>query len=283
MYATTEQITQWAYNAGFTGDNLPIAVAVAYAESSGNTSATHHNRNGTVDYGLWQINSSHSGEFNMSNWSDGAANARMAYQVWKMQGWNAWVTYSSGAYMLYMAKASLSTQGFQGNTKYGDHAGAQKWLTSVLKNGYLPKSWRDGTTQHSPDGVYTLKIPKKSQQKELLNQGWIEWKVKPSLGNNGISTGWGPFTFNDEGYVVNGELAYGVDIPSDSNKSVGEILGIPGADAATDIVRGANDVGSAAVGLLFGDWNIKNIALIVVGGIMALLAIIIIAKANLPL
>jgi hypothetical protein len=50
---TADQIAQHAYHAGFRGDALTTAVAVALAESGGN------GHNGTPpdnSYGLWQVN-----------------------------------------------------------------------------------------------------------------------------------------------------------------------------------------------------------------------------------
>ena len=49
-------VTAAAQTAGFTGPDLPIAVAVAQAESGGDPLATHVNADGSTDLGLWQIN-----------------------------------------------------------------------------------------------------------------------------------------------------------------------------------------------------------------------------------
>jgi len=88
--------------AGFTGDDLPIAVAVAQAESGGDPSATHLNGNGTTDFGLWQINSVHVAILALGDWRDPTTNARMAYAVWQESGWRAWSTYNSGAHRRYL-------------------------------------------------------------------------------------------------------------------------------------------------------------------------------------
>ena len=47
--AASSVITSAAQAAGFTGNDLAIAVAIAQAESSGNAGATHKNGNGTTD------------------------------------------------------------------------------------------------------------------------------------------------------------------------------------------------------------------------------------------
>jgi len=104
---SANQIAAAAQQAGFSGQDLVIAIAVALAESSGNPSATHSNSNGSVDYGLWQINSVHA-SLVAGNWADPTSNAKMAYSVWQGSGWSAWTTYTSGAYLKYMGQASAA-------------------------------------------------------------------------------------------------------------------------------------------------------------------------------
>lgn len=87
-------VARAAHAAGFPDKELVTAVAIAYAESSFNAGATHHNSDGSTDYGLWQINSVHAfPEIASGTWRDPAANAGMAKRVWDSQGWGAWSTY----------------------------------------------------------------------------------------------------------------------------------------------------------------------------------------------
>jgi hypothetical protein len=106
---TAAQIAGVAQQAGFSGNNLTIAVAVALAESGGNPTATHYDSNGSTDYGLWQINSVHSSLLSGGTWSDPLSNAKMAYSVWQGSGWQAWSTYKSGAYLPNMGAAALAS------------------------------------------------------------------------------------------------------------------------------------------------------------------------------
>lgn len=57
-----EDVARVALAAGFSGDDAVIAVAIAGMESGFRTDATNTNTDSSTDYGLWQINSSHSGD-----------------------------------------------------------------------------------------------------------------------------------------------------------------------------------------------------------------------------
>lgn len=106
------QIAALARKAGFTGADIPIAVAVAFAESGGNPNSVNRaNRNGSVDYGLMQINSVHSALLRTGNWADPATNMRMAYRVFADAGkrWTPWATFNSGSYKKFLAKGTLAT------------------------------------------------------------------------------------------------------------------------------------------------------------------------------
>src|SRR5690242_4461912 len=94
MSTAGADVARYAKRAGFPDGELVTAVAVAFAESTFNEKAVHRNSDGSTDYGLWQINSVHGfPELSSGAWADPAVNARLAYQVWKSQGWNAWSTH----------------------------------------------------------------------------------------------------------------------------------------------------------------------------------------------
>ncbi len=103
---TDAQIAHYAIGAGFTGADVGIAVAVALAESRGRTDAdnTGTNRNGSTDYGVWQINTVHADLLKSGDWRNPADNARMAHSVFASSGWRAWSTYKSGAYLPFLAR-----------------------------------------------------------------------------------------------------------------------------------------------------------------------------------
>jgi hypothetical protein len=71
------------------------AEGVAMAESSGYKYATDHDSNGSVDRGLWQINSVH-GHWSSYNVNTNARGAKAISD--DGHNWRPWVTYTSGAY-----------------------------------------------------------------------------------------------------------------------------------------------------------------------------------------
>lgn len=135
-----DQITQYAKGAGFLGDDIDIAYAVAMAESGGDP--TSHNQNsstGDDSYGLWQINMigdmgpSRRAQFGITSNSqlfDPATNARCAKIIKDGSGWNAWSTYKSGKYTQFLDKgtsawkaAALGPLGVIADNKISDQYG----------------------------------------------------------------------------------------------------------------------------------------------------------------
>ena len=105
-----EQIALVAQKAGFTGQNLEIAVAVALAESGGNVNAEGDVAIGG-SFGLWQVFCmAHPTLIPPSNpdsvaWYDPWQNARWAYQISGGSNWNPWSTYKHGTYLAFMDEA----------------------------------------------------------------------------------------------------------------------------------------------------------------------------------
>lgn len=95
MAMTAEQLQALWIQAGGNPQNAAIAAAVAMAESSGNPDASHQNSNGSIDRGLWQINSVHG---TLSS-TDPLANAKAAVSISNNGAtWMPWCTaYSDGA------------------------------------------------------------------------------------------------------------------------------------------------------------------------------------------
>jgi hypothetical protein len=83
--------------AGFPASAIGKMVCTAKYESNFYERASNRNRNGSVDYGLFQINSIHFGDrgcpSNANALYNAATNARCAKAVFDMQGVNAWYGY----------------------------------------------------------------------------------------------------------------------------------------------------------------------------------------------
>lgn len=99
-----------AARAGFAGDDVMIAVAVALAESGGRADVVSV----TGDYGPWQINNpAHPELFGANAWWDLGTNAAMARKVFTQAGntWRPWSTYNSGKWQLYKGRGAAALIG----------------------------------------------------------------------------------------------------------------------------------------------------------------------------
>ena len=196
-YVTGDQVAQAAYDAGFRSSSLVYAVAIADAESSFELDAIDHDSNGTADYGLWQINSSHG--YNSSELLSSADyNAGAAYSIsGNGTDWDPWVTfYTLGEY---------DVPNYEGAGPY------TSYLSPAL--GYAFSV--DSTVVHAigdsvkatQSGVHVRNTPGGVAQSEERNSGdtgvitgsyqtaqingtgktWIWWQVKWSDGQQGWS------------------------------------------------------------------------------------------------
>lgn len=113
-YLTPAEIAGAAALGGFRiGDELTNAVAIALAESGGNTNALNE-KPPDLSYGLWQINMygdkgpARRKQFNIKDdrqLFDPSFNAMIAKKIRDGQGWEAWSTFKNGAYLKYMDQA----------------------------------------------------------------------------------------------------------------------------------------------------------------------------------
>lgn len=116
---SAKQIAQVAYNAGWRGEQLVIATAVALAESSGRYWVV--NSIGCV--GLWQINVPVHKQWNTGDMKDPAKNAAAAMTQYKRAGnkWTPWEAYtgpdgrgSDGPYTAQMGRARIAAAQIKG-------------------------------------------------------------------------------------------------------------------------------------------------------------------------
>lgn len=96
-----------ALRAGFRGQNAATAVAVANAENrSFDSDAINHNKDGSVDVGIWQINSSNA---NPDAMKDPQANANEAFRLASSgRGWANWTNYRNRLYLVFLPGAEAA-------------------------------------------------------------------------------------------------------------------------------------------------------------------------------
>lgn len=123
---TTTLAQLWIDNGGSPALANTMA-AIAMAESGGNENTPpNKNPDGSTDYGLWRINSSHTQFDPTQLQNDPNYNAAAAVAVFKSQGLTAWTTYTNGAYKKFLAGASnRQVQGYGGTRPGGEPAGPQ--------------------------------------------------------------------------------------------------------------------------------------------------------------
>lgn len=120
---------------------IVIAVAVALAESSCNPSAQGQNP-GSVDRGLWQINSYYHSEVSDACAYQVQCNADAA---WNISGhgtnWSPWSTYNSGAWENYLDTARAAITGFSFQLKSLGANTCLDAISSDVRNGGRVAQW----------------------------------------------------------------------------------------------------------------------------------------------
>lgn len=108
------------------GQNQVIAVAVALAESGGNTAAANY-----CCHCLWQINVLAHKQYNAATLvSNPIACVTAACAIQKTSGWGAWQTYSEGTYKQFLPRAEKAVKEWSGS-------GANE---NVKESGPFPES-----------------------------------------------------------------------------------------------------------------------------------------------
>lgn len=131
-----EQIARHAHDAGFRGQDLTIAVAVALAESGGDPRA-HNPTPPDNSYGLWQINMlgamgpARRREFGLGSnreLFDPAENARAANKIsGDGRSWTPWSTYTNGAYKRHLDEARRGVEAMKrGGSRGGSGGGGSR-------------------------------------------------------------------------------------------------------------------------------------------------------------
>lgn len=109
-YSDTE-IAQVAKSAGFTGNGLVMAIAIALAESGGWTANrnTNNDKTKSVDRGLWQINDYWHKEVSDAEADNPSAAAAATYRISGGGAtWVQWSTFTNGSYKQYIPRAQAA-------------------------------------------------------------------------------------------------------------------------------------------------------------------------------
>lgn len=124
------QLARLWIQAGGDPSQAGTASAVALAESSGNTSATNHNTDGSTDLGGWQINNKAHPQYNQQQLlGNPLYNAKAAVAISSNgKDWGPWVTYKTGAYKKYLSgfRGPARSGTVPGSINAGDAAAAAK-------------------------------------------------------------------------------------------------------------------------------------------------------------
>src|SRR2546430_7007617 len=122
-HLSTVRVAQLAQQAGFSGNDWVVSVAVAEAESPGWTRARLIDTDCSVDRGLWQINSFWHGEVSDACAFDPTCNAQGAHTIWANGGWTQWTTFTNGAYQSHLAEAQAAVDQVRGGGGGGGGGG----------------------------------------------------------------------------------------------------------------------------------------------------------------
>ncbi|MFI6029932.1 transglycosylase SLT domain-containing protein [Amycolatopsis magusensis] len=148
---SAEQIARHAREAGFSGDGLTTAVAVALAESGGDPRA-HNSTPPDNSYGLWQINMlgamgpERRRQFGLDSNAelfDPEVNARAANKIsGDGRSFTPWSTYTNGAYKKYLDDARRATRAKPGGGSSGGERGPGYTVDPELVAGYVKRTRR---------------------------------------------------------------------------------------------------------------------------------------------
>ncbi|MFB7268014.1 transglycosylase SLT domain-containing protein, partial [Streptomyces nojiriensis] len=119
--APSDLCAQVGYSAGWRGEALEFAVAIALAESSCNPGASNRQGNvdaeGSTDRGLWQINDFYHPDVTNACAYDAQCNANEAFRISSGgTNWQPWSTYNRGHHWRHMdeARAAVARLGHPG-------------------------------------------------------------------------------------------------------------------------------------------------------------------------
>ncbi|GAA3209591.1 hypothetical protein [Actinocorallia longicatena] len=168
--AGSDLCAEVGYNAGFRGDGLVTAIAVALAESSCDPSATneYNNTPASRDRGLWQINDHYHPEVDDACAYDAQCNANAAFEISTGgTNWNQWSTYNAGAHWRHMDEAQAAVD------RLGHHEPGPGPLAYPAESGRVVSARSaDGRLEVFAAGTGGVH----HAWQTTVNGGWSEWE-----------------------------------------------------------------------------------------------------------
>ena len=154
-YSPQQIAFTWEY-AGGSRSHVVMAVAVALAESGGNTTA----ESPSSDYGLWQINSIHFGDgiIGWGNWDNAVTNAREAIRLsGNGSNWAAWCTMWADpaancghGFISYPQMGSAVSRTLpEAEQALGNWVGPPKGYFPITTQQQLQQAWTDWLSVHT--------------------------------------------------------------------------------------------------------------------------------------
>lgn len=146
VQVTPENLVEIAISGGWSlqdQQSLTTAVAVALAESGGETNAQGHNTDGSTDRGLWQLNTVHKDITDSCAYSP-SCNATEAYKLFKAQGWRPWSAYNNGAYLAFTPRAAAAIATYRTAT----HNGQDPLPADMAGGGAVDPNSPEGQTKY---------------------------------------------------------------------------------------------------------------------------------------
>lgn len=190
MALTPNDIAQLAYNAGFRGSALRMAVAIALAESNGNPNAYNPEvaagtRPGHGSRGLWQIYGTAHPEYDNEQTFNPVTNAQAAFKVYTEAGnrFTPWSTFNNGSANKISQNLNVDLPTSQIDVTGGGGAGALAGtVASVIAPAFAPSILAAQSTETAlQNGGFRISILPAPVEEALSNIARDPQGVKKSI------------------------------------------------------------------------------------------------------
>lgn len=260
------QIDYVAKQAGFSGDGLVTAIAIAIAESHGDPKITNTAGNSAgTDRGLWQINSFYHPEVSDAQAFDPQGNANAAYQI-SSQGrdWTPWATYNNGAYQANLSRAQAAAAGTPEPLVGGNTNGTSSPTATSQSNAPQQIDPYTGNPIKPTATSPTSSAGKTNAQGSTTNANKpnpdSEGAVQFALAQCGKPYVWGatgPDSFDCSGLTQAAFAKIGVNLPRVTYDQVNSGTAVSGPPQRGDLVFNSD---TSHVGISLGDGTMVNAA-----------------------